>query len=102
MGATSSFDDLALFKYEGKIKAHLGIAYHGGPYTGNDAYKAMQFLWINGKVSDFGYSILALNNGLVERGYWGSTDAQVAESNTYSQTIGGRFTYKFGNLNLRS
>ncbi len=91
--------DLALFKYEGNIKVHLGIAYHGGPFTGNDAYKAMQFLWINGKAADFGYSILALNNGVAERGYWGPV-AQVAESNAYSQILGGRFTYQLGDLNL--
>ncbi len=91
--------DLALFKYEGIVKVHLGIAFHGGPFTGNDAYKAMQFLWVNGKVADFGYSILALNNGVTERGYWGPV-VQVTEKNAYSQILGGRFTYKTGNLSL--
>ena len=95
--------DLALFKYEGAIKAHLGIAYHGGPFNGADAYKAMQFLWINGKAADFGYSLLFLNNGKTENGVWfdsinGITG--VAERNAYSQIMGGRFTYKFGALSL--
>jgi len=106
--------DLALFKYEGKIKAHLGIAFHGGPFMDangniiiNDAYKAMQFLWINGKAGDFGYSILALNNGKTENGVWGDftdplnpTFTGVAEGNSYSQTAGGRFTYKIGSLSF--
>lgn len=99
--------DLALFKYEGALKVHLGIAYHGGPFAGADAYKAMQFLWINGKEGDFGYSLLALNNGKTENGIWADfTDplapifTGVTESNAYSQIAGGRFTYKVGALSL--
>ncbi|MCF6364595.1 MAG: hypothetical protein L3J35_00155 [Bacteroidales bacterium] len=106
--------DLALFKYEGNFKAHLGIAFHGGPFADangnviiNDAYKAMQFLWINGKSGDFGYSILALNNGKTENGVWADfsdptdpTFTGVAEGNAYSQIAGGRFTYKLGALSF--
>ncbi len=97
--------DLALFKYEGDIKVHLGLAYHGGPYAGPDAYKAMQFLWVNGKAADFGYSILFLNNGKTENGVWANDLTTgdftgVAERNAYSQTVGGHFTYKLGDLKL--
>ena len=99
--------DLALFKYEGDVKVHLGLAYHGGPFTGDDAYKAMQFLWINGKAGDLGYSILAVNNGLAEGGVWADFSnpgppriTGVTEGNAYSQTLGGHFTYKMGSLSL--
>ncbi len=99
--------DLALFKYEGAVKVHLGIAYHGGPFNGMDAYKAMQFLWINGKAGDFGYSFLALNNGKKENGVWADFTnpgnpvfTGFAERNAYSQILGGHFTYKIGGLSL--
>ncbi len=92
--------DLALFKYEGKLKVHLGIAYHGGPYYGPDAYKAMQFLWINGKTADLGYSILALNNGKAERQVHHTNASVLNEYNAYSHTLGGRLTYKLGDLNI--
>ena len=101
--------DLALFKYEGDVKVHLGLAYHGGPFTGDDAYKAMQFLWINGKVGDLGYSILAVNNGKQEGGIWydGTNpnpathfNLGVVEKNAYSQTMGTRLTYKMGALSF--
>ena len=44
--------DLALIKYSGKFNVHLGIAYNNQDlnsriYTGPDAYKYMQFLWVN-------------------------------------------------------
>ncbi len=92
--------DLALFKYDGNIKVHLGIAYHGGPYYGADAYKAMQFLWINGKKADLGYSILALNNGKAERQVHHTLITVLDEYNAYSHTLGGRFIYKLGDLNI--
>ena len=94
--------DVALFKYEGVIKAHLGFAYHGAPYAGPDSYKAMQFLWINGKVADLGYSFLFLNNGKTENGVWydGTGVTGVTERNAYSQIVGGRLTYKMGELSL--
>jgi len=90
--------DLALFKYEGTLKVHLGFAYHGGPYNGPDAYKSMQYLWINGKAGDLGYSALVLNNGLTERGYWYGT--MVEEKNAFSQTLGARLTYKITDLSF--
>ncbi len=92
--------DLALFKYKGAVEAHLGIAFHGGPFTGLDAYKAMQFLWVHGKAGGLTYSLLALNNGKAEREYHYSLATVVAEKNTYSQIFGGRFVYTLGDLNL--
>ncbi|MBR8536190.1 alginate export family protein [Carboxylicivirga sediminis] len=60
--------DLALLKYQGKINVHLGFAYHNqnlnnNIYTGPDAYKRMQFLWLNRKGDSYSASILFLNNG---------------------------------------
>ncbi len=92
--------DLALFKYKGVVEAHLGFAFHGNPYTGADAYKAMQFLWVHGKAGDLAYSFLALNNGKAERQYHYSLATTVSERNAYSQIIGGRVTYKIGDLNF--
>jgi hypothetical protein len=61
--------DIALFKYEKKVKIHLGIAHHENTnrknnfYDGPDAYKDLQFLWINRKTDKFNLSFLFLNNG---------------------------------------
>ena len=57
--------DLALFKYDGIINAHLGLAFHGNFYQGIDAYRDMQFLWLNGKAMDnaLSWSFLVLSNG---------------------------------------
>lgn len=61
--------DLALFKYTGKVNAHFGIAHlentnrKDNLYDGPDAYKDLQFLWINRKTANFNFSLLLLNNG---------------------------------------
>lgn len=98
--------DGALFKYKGAVDAHLGIFFHGGPFTGvlSDAYKAMQYLWIHGKAAGLNYSILALNKGQAENGLWYDAGTAstfgVTEKNAYSQLLGGRFVYKTGDLSL--
>jgi hypothetical protein len=61
--------DVALFKFEGALRAHLGLAYHesgditNNHYFGPDAYKAMQFLWLHREFGDLKMSFLLLNNG---------------------------------------
>lgn len=100
--------DLGLFKYEtDKFKAHLGIAFNqkqevlfGTLYQDIANYKAMQFLWVHGKIGKSGLSFLFLNNG-VEKMTKLETDTDVAEYKTiYSQTIGARFTPSLGPVKL--
>ena len=61
--------DLALIKYSGKLNVHFGLAHHENTnrknnlYEGPDAYKDMQFLWINKKNDKLNLSLLFLNNG---------------------------------------
>lgn len=61
--------DVALFKYAKKLNIHFGIAHHetgnrkNNLYDGPDAYKDLQFLWINRKTDNFNLSLLFLNNG---------------------------------------
>jgi len=83
--------DVALFKYEGDVKVHFGIAHHengdltNGDYDGPDAYKDLQYIWFNNKWENAGLSLLFLNNGVpvMEGG---------EQKSRYSQTLGGRFT----------
>lgn len=92
--------DLALFKIEGDIKLHLGIAHHENSditnnlYRGPDAYKDMQFLWFNKKWENTGLSLLYLNNGVPV------LVSPEKEENRYSQTFGGRATHSFNELSL--
>lgn len=61
--------DVALFKYAKKLNVHFGIAHHENTnrknnlYDGPDAYKDLQFLWVNRKTEKFNFSLLFLNNG---------------------------------------
>lgn len=79
--------DVALFKYTGNINVHLGLAHHENTirtdnvYGGPDAYKNLQFLWVNQKLPDVMWSLLFLNNGKpVTEG--------TEEKTRYSQTFG--------------
>ena len=79
--------DLFLFKYTGVVNAHLGIAHHENNnrtdnfYDGPDAYKDLQFLWINQPLQGITWSLLFLNNG---RPVTTETD----QITRYSQTFG--------------
>lgn len=93
--------DVALLKYKKAFTAHFGIAHHENDtitnnyYNGPDAYKDLQFLWINKTWKSNSLSFLFLNNGVpVMEG----TD-QVSK---YSQTMGGRYSRKFDKLTLAS
>ncbi|MBW8049145.1 MAG: hypothetical protein FVQ77_02165 [Cytophagales bacterium] len=96
--------DLALFKYNGFIKAHLGLAYNqdesasaGNFYTVAN-YKVMQFLWLHKSFDSLNTKVgfLFLNNGLQ-----GTKITQIDSLNydttnqvNFSQTIGPRISYK--------
>jgi len=79
--------DVAVFKYAKKVSVHFGIAHHetgnrkNNLYDGPDAYKDLQFLWINRKTDNFNFSLLFLNNG---KPVMEGTD----QKSKYSQTFG--------------
>ncbi len=85
--------DLALFRYEGSYKLHIGLAFNqdGEKHIGTDyltaGYKAMQFVWYNRMVNRFNLSALFLNNG-IQHNY--VEDGNPAYKTVYSQTVGGR------------
>jgi hypothetical protein len=93
--------DLALVKYEGDFKIHLGIAYHENSirtnniYDGPDAYKTMQFLWGNKKWESLTLSLLFLNNGTPYTEQTGPGGAITDQSIRFSQTFGPVAEYKF-------
>lgn len=79
--------DVALFKYTKKVNVHLGIAHHENTnrkdniYDGPDAYKDLQFLWINQKLAKLSWSLLFLNNGR-------PVTEETVQNTKYSQTFG--------------
>lgn len=91
--------DLALFKYEGDVKFHFGIAHHENAnrsnnlYLGPDAYKDMQFVWFNKTWENESLSLLFLNNGVP---YLDAGE----EVNRYSHTLGGRLTLNPKPINI--
>lgn len=106
--------DLALFKYAGEVNVHLGIAHHENTnrrdniYDGPDAYKDMQFLWINQPLQKINWSLLFLNNGR-------PVTTETEQKTNYSQTFGthleipmdrlgfaGNFYYQMGEDGDRS
>ncbi len=97
--------DLALLKYEGNFKLHVGAAFNqlneklintNYPITN---YKTMQFVWFNKKISDINLSLLFLNNGFQYED--NSTPALgTIYKNVYSQTAGGRLIYNIQKLSL--
>ncbi|HET6558294.1 MAG TPA: alginate export family protein [Prolixibacteraceae bacterium] len=106
--------DLALFKYTGEVNVHLGIAHHENTnrtdnfYDGPDAYKDMQFLWVNQSMPSITWSLLFLNNG---RPVTTETDQKTAYSQTFGTHINipldrlsfaGNFYYQTGEDGARS
>ena len=88
--------DAAVFIFQdSSFTGHLGLAFNQDKpqlattrYTIGNNYKVMQFLWLHKDWNKFKGSLLLLNNG-----------RQVTFSNgnfetNFSQTIGGRLTYK--------
>jgi hypothetical protein len=82
--------DVAVFKYSGKINVHFGIAHHENTnrkdniYDGPDAYKDLQYFWLNRKTDKLNLSFLFLNNGKPV------TNDKVQHTQ-YSQTFGPHF-----------
>ncbi|HSH20842.1 MAG TPA: hypothetical protein VLA03_10330 [Draconibacterium sp.] len=91
--------DVALFKYENDVKIHLGLAHHENSnitdniYDGPDAYKNLQFVWINNVWEKNSLSLLFLNNGVPVM----EDQKQVTK---YSQTMGGRYSIGFELVSL--
>jgi len=98
--------DALLFKFKTgkKGKLHLGLALNANGETLFDEdyavnqYKSLQYAWYNTKFNEaFGLSALFLNNGMT---YNHVIDIDNTNQKiTYSQTIGGRLTYKKNRLN---
>ncbi len=89
--------DMAVFKYAKKVNVHLGIAHHENTnrknnfYDGPDAYKDLQFIWLNRKTEKFNLSFLFLNNGKpVMEG--------TEQKSKYSQTFGTRVEVPVDNV----
>ncbi len=98
--------DVAIFKYKGTFNAHLGLAYnnsnmHDNFYLGPDAYKAMQYLWLNHKTDSYSGSVLFLNNG---KPYAKETDPNTGEmikqGIRYSKTLGTHIKSKISDVKL--
>ena len=88
--------DVAILKYEGKIKMHFGAAFNqdsptltDNNYTVAKSYKAFQYLWFNMPIGEsVKLSMLVLNNGV------GVSSIQ------YSQTIGTYLKFKKKKLQI--
>jgi hypothetical protein len=97
--------DLALLKFSGFVEVHFGLAYHQSGnrknnfYQGPDAYKTLQFLWINKSFGDLKISVLGLNNG-IPKNTLNDQDEIIDQEIIYTQTFGPYAEYKKGNLNF--
>lgn len=85
--------DVAILKFKSAVEAHVGLALNQNSnrsnnlYNGPDAYKAMQFLWVNKKLEKLDISLLALNNGV-------PFDVNNEQETVYSQTVGTHIKLK--------
>ncbi len=91
--------DVALLKFENQFKIHLGIAHHENSnitnniYDGPDAYKNLQFVWLNKIWNNNRLSLMFVNNGVpVMNG-----QKQITK---YGQTLGGHFNKGFESFSL--
>ncbi len=101
--------DAAILKIKSPYgcKIDIGFAFNqntenvfGTDYTNVVNYKALQYLWFHRDFSDFGISLLFLNNGMA---YTDSTNLQdIKQKIAYSQTAGTRLTYKYEQLSFSS
>ncbi len=98
--------DLFLAKYTGAISVHLGLAYNQSGqrtsnfYFGPDAYKTLQFLWLNKSINKLSVSILLLNNGVPYASQVDQSGNMIEQGIYYSQTMGSYLNYKLGKLAL--
>lgn len=97
--------DLALLKYSGFVEVHFGLAYHesgnrkNNIYSGPDAYKTLQFLWLNKSFGDLKLSFIGLNNG-IPRNTLNDNGEIVSQKIIYTQTFGPYAEYKKGELSF--
>jgi len=97
--------DLALLKFAGYVNVHLGAAYHESGnrknnfYSGPDAYKFLQFIWINKNFGDFKVSVLGINNGIPQNTL-NSKGEVIAQKTKFTQTFGPYFEYTAGKFNF--
>lgn len=97
--------DLALLKYKGYVDVHLGVAYNesgdrkNNIYSGPNAYKFMQFLWINKNFDDLKVSLLGINDGRPVNTTDENSDI-ISQKTVFTQTVGPWFEYKLGKLLL--
>ncbi|MDH3321372.1 MAG: alginate export family protein [Flavobacteriaceae bacterium] len=95
---------LAKFKTGEKGNLHIGLALNANGETlfeedyAVNQYKSLQYAWYHTNFSEaFGLSALFLNNGMT---YDKFVDANSTDQKTtYSQTLGGRLTYKKNRFN---
>ncbi|MBP7849361.1 MAG: hypothetical protein KA053_03710 [Lentimicrobiaceae bacterium] len=91
--------DAVVLKYEKDFKMHLGLAYHesgsltNNYYFGPDAYKAMQYLWLNRKFNKLSLSFLFLNNGRPVN-IKDTANQVIDQEIEYSQTTGLHAVYQ--------
>jgi hypothetical protein len=97
--------DLALLKYEGDFKIHVGAAFNQmaenlkNTFYPVTNYKTMQFVWFNKGFSNLNLSLLFLNNGIQHEDNSNPLSGIVRKT-VFSQTFGGRATYVKGMLSL--
>lgn len=98
--------DLFLLKWMGPVRIDAGFAFNQAkpnlmstfyPLAGN--YKAMQFLWLNGKRGALTYSFLYMHNGLQYAEY-DSLGAVTLDETVYSNTIGTNLKYKINKFKI--
>lgn len=106
--------DVALFKYTKNLNVHLGIAHHENTnrtdnfYEGPDAYKDLQFLWINQKLERLNWSLLFLNNGkpildgTEQKTRYSQTFGTHLETAVDKLALAGNFYYQTGEDGLRN
>lgn len=99
--------DMALVQYNGSFKLHIGVAYHendnrtNNVYNGPDGYKTFQYLWFHKDFENpLKISMLFLNNGIEYPLTTNAGNEVIREAIRFSQTIGGRLTYKTDAMEL--
>lgn len=99
--------DMVRLMFERGLKVHAGFAYHENSirsnnlYTGPDAYKTMQYLWMNRIFGPLNVSILGLNLGVPVSTKVDSLGNVLEQKNNYAQTIGFYAEYeKFHRLSF--
>ncbi len=102
--------DVALLRYEGRLKVDVGAAFNqnerhlNGAYYGLNNYKMMQFVWLNTDILDnLNLSLLFLNNGYqYDYREFVNGDNRAMTKNIFNQTFGGRMMLTPGDFNFHA